>query len=139
MRPNLWDRVSGFLIFWFGFAFTVAVLYFAYVIGSFRLMSVAIVSIIVMIHGLYVMGGSKFSLSRKFWREKFGGTRPLWFGAVLDFYIFMAAFIALCAIFIIFLAPLLIQKLFALLLGNSLVCLLLYYKFKNKRSLDSYP
>jgi hypothetical protein len=88
-----------------------------------------------MIHGLYVMSGTKFSLSLASWREKIGGGYTTGPGGIIDFYVGMTILTIICAGILIVVAPLLVQKLSVLLLGNTAVCLLLYYKFKDKKTL----
>jgi hypothetical protein len=82
-----------------------------------------------MLYGMSRMMGLKFSLSYDFWKNWFGGGHPLYFGAVLDFYIFMGGIAVICVISIIK-APSIIQKLVVLLIGTTVICVLLYYRVK---------
>ena len=104
--------------------------------GSYRVIGLVIAGIIVMIHGLYTMTGSKFITSKEFWRERFGVGYPVWFGGILQSYLFLISVAILCILLIIFVAPTLVQKLIILLIGNTVLCLLLYSKFKDRRTLD---
>lgn len=101
-----------------------------------RFFAIMVIGIIVMINGLYMMSGSKFTSSLEFWKEKFGGGYPLWFGAIFEFYIDIIVIIILCIVIVIYAAPLLIQRLFVLLIGTTLVCLLFYFRLKDRRTLD---
>jgi hypothetical protein len=111
---------------------------FAYSTGDYLLLlsSRTFLFLIVMAMGLYLMSGHKLRLSFDFWRDKFGAGHPLFFGLALDFYIFMAVFAYICIVALIFVAPHLIQRLFVLLIGNTAVCLLLYFRLKNRRKLE---
>ena len=131
-------KIIGFLIFWFGFAFTVGLVSFLIYIElfTFRFLGFVIAGIIVMIHGLYTMTGSKFIISKEFWREKFGVGYPVWFGAIIEFYLDIIVTIILCILLVIFVAPTSVQRLFILFIGNTVLCLLLYFKFKDRRKLD---
>ena len=130
-------RVLGFFIYWFGFIMGMAFLFLQILMRTYsgRLTSFAVVSFVVMIHGLYVMSGSKLGLSLEFWREKFGAGHPLFFGIMIQFYIEAVLWIIFCILAVFFLAPTLIHKLFVLLIGNTVVCLLLYFRFKDRRRL----
>jgi hypothetical protein len=132
------SRIKGFIVFWFAFICIAASLYIQFHTGlMIRLFVVStIVGIIMMINGLYMMSGSKFTLSLDFWKEKFGGGYPLWFGAIFEFYIDIIVIIILCIVTVIYAAPLLVQRLFVLLIGTTLVCVLLYFRVKDRRTLD---
>lgn len=133
-------KIIGFLIFWFGFAFTVGLVYFLFYmeLGYYILRFVPLVAIgiVVMIHGFYTMTGSKFTISEEFWKEKFGVGYPIGFGGILRSYITIIGWLILCVVFIVFVAPTLVQRLFILLVGNTVLCLLLYFKFKDRRKLE---
>ena len=95
-----------------------------------------IVGIFVMINGLYMMIGSKFSRSADFWRGKIGGGYPLWFGAIINFYLDIIGIVIVCIYLVVVVAPTLIQRLFILLIGTTVVCVLLHFRFKNRIKLD---
>ncbi|MBU7028840.1 MAG: hypothetical protein HXS48_18035 [Theionarchaea archaeon] len=134
---NYPNKIVGFFIFWFGFALTSVAIYWNYVREEYlSILPGLVLPVFIMLYGLYRMSGSKFSLSYSFWKEKFGGGYPLHFGAVLDFYVGMALLAVMCIILVVIEAPTLVQKLFALLCGNTAVCLLIYFKLKNRRKID---
>ncbi|MBU7019377.1 MAG: hypothetical protein HXS44_17860 [Theionarchaea archaeon] len=132
------SRIAGFIVFWFAFICVLALLFIQFYIGIIviHFFAIMVIGIIVMINGLYMMSGSKFTLSLEFWKEKFGGGYPLWFGAIFEFYIDIIVIIILCIVIVIYAAPLLIQRLFVLLIGTTLVCLLFYFRLKDRRTLD---
>lgn len=117
-------------------AFLLAQIYARTYIGLF--FGGMVLAIIVIINGFYMMTGTKFALSYDFWKNKFGGGYPLWFGAILEFYIDIIGVIIFCIFLVIFVAPSQVQRLFILLVGTTVVCLLLYFRFKDRRTLESY-
>ncbi|MBU7043942.1 MAG: hypothetical protein HXS47_10155 [Theionarchaea archaeon] len=55
-------KVGGFLVFWFGFFFTMGTGLFLYYMGNpGRWIVLPVLGVYVMIHGFYMMTGSKFS------------------------------------------------------------------------------
>jgi hypothetical protein len=137
-------KIIGFASIWFGFAlFMGPFILWIYIGMNMRIfirmfIIIMVPAIIVLINGFYMMTGKKFGLSYDFWKRKYGGGYPLWFGAILDFYIFFAGVIILCVFAVIYMTPSPVQRLFALFLGTTLICLLLYFKFKDRRTLESY-
>lgn len=134
-------KIIGFASLCFAFAFFMGTLLLQIYIGGtmFRLfVSIMVACVIVMINGLSMMTGRKFGLSYDFWKRKFGGGYPLWFGAIFSFYLDIIGVIIFCIYLAIFWAPLDIQRLFILLVGNTIVCLLLYFRFRDRRTLESY-
>jgi hypothetical protein len=128
------NTVIGFLTFWFGVALVVYIVYisqFQETLWETILLTLRnlVFPIIIMLYGMSRMMGLKFSLSYKFWKERIGGGYPLYFGAVLDFFIIMAIIAVMCVIFIIR-APFIIQKLVALLIGTTVICVFVYYRLK---------
>jgi hypothetical protein len=139
MEPGI-RKIIGFASIWFAFALFMGLLILQIYTGMYARIFVRsmILAIIVLINGFYMMTGTKFALSYDFWKRKFGGGYPLWFGAILDFYIFFVGVIILCVFAIIYITPSQVQRLFALFVGTTVVCLLLYFKFKDRRTLESY-
>ncbi|MGC1121055.1 MAG: hypothetical protein WBA22_08165 [Candidatus Methanofastidiosia archaeon] len=139
MEPGI-RKIIGFASVCFAFALFMGLLIIQIYTGMyirifFRSM---ILAIIVIINGFYMMTGTKFGLSYDFWKRKFGGGYPLWFGAILDFYIDVIGVIIVCILLVIFVAPSQVQRLFVLFVGTTVVCLLLYFRFKDRRTLESY-
>ncbi len=135
MNPR---KILGFLIFWFA---VLSLMGFSYVqlltrsgIGIFMAGMMAAIS--VMIYGLSLMCGGKLSPSLDFWREKVGMGHPLWFGAIFEFYLDVIAIVIFCLYALVFHAPLLVQKLFVLLSGTTVICVLLYFRLKDRKKLE---
>lgn len=131
-------KVIGFFTFWFGFAMGVVFIIVQIYMRMYYpgLTSLAIAGFTVMLNGLYMMSGSKLTLSYEFWKEKFGGGYPLLFGAVLQFYIEIITWIILCIFLVIFVAPSVVHRLFILLIGTTVTCLLFYFRFRDRRVLE---
>ena len=138
MKKKPPTRIIGFFTFWFGFASAGTLLYTQYYMGMYSPLFtyLAFVAVLMLINGLYMMSGTKFSLSLDFWRGKFGAGYPLTFGSVLSFWLDIIIITSACIVAVFFFAPLLVQKLFALLVGNTIICLFLYFRYKNRRKIE---
>jgi hypothetical protein len=135
------NTIIGFLTFWFGVTLSMYTIY----MGQFQetlweailiTLRGLVIPVIIMLYGMSRMIGLKFSLPYEFWKGDFGGGYPLYFGAVLDFFIGMASIAVLC-VMIIIRAPFLVQKLVALLIGTTVICVLLYFRVKKYEAIKA--
>ncbi|MBU7009176.1 MAG: hypothetical protein HXS46_00690 [Theionarchaea archaeon] len=131
-------KMKGFIMFWCAVVCVMGFLYIQIYTGTYfwPFMGGVLAGVLMMIHSFYIMSGTKLTFSLDFWKTKIGAGHPLWFGAILRFYLDMVMIYILCIYLIIFVAPNVVQKLFILLIGNTAACLLLYFRFKNRRKLE---
>ncbi|MBU7014256.1 MAG: hypothetical protein HXS52_09975 [Theionarchaea archaeon] len=139
MEPEI-RKLFGFASLCLSFGLLVIFLYLQFYTGRVIRPFLAGIPLAIfgIINGFFMMTGTKFGLSYDFWKRKVGGGYPLWFGAILEFYVDIFCVIVFCVYLAIFVAPSDVQRLFLLLVGNTTVCLLLYFRFRNRRTLESY-
>jgi hypothetical protein len=128
--------IIGFASACFAFAFLMGTLLLQIYMGIviFRLfVGIMIVCVIVMINGLNMMTGRKRGLSYNFGKLESWVRIPMWLGALLESYVAIGSIIILCVFFAVFVVHSIVQRLFVLLVGNTVVCVLLYLKFDSER------
>ncbi|MBU7024323.1 MAG: hypothetical protein HXS40_09175 [Theionarchaea archaeon] len=133
--------IIGFASVCFAFAFLMGTLLLQIYTGIlvFRLLvGIMMVCVIVMINGLKMMTGGKQGLSHSFGKPEPRVKIPMWLGVLLESYVVIGSIIILCVLFAVLVAHSIVQRLFVLLVGNTVVCVLLYLKFDRKGPTDSH-
>ncbi|MBU7014257.1 MAG: hypothetical protein HXS52_09980 [Theionarchaea archaeon] len=135
MQPQV-TRITGFAAVCFSFAFLIGVLLLqAYTgIWSLRLLApLLLLCVTVMIRGLHMMTGKKPGLSYDFGKPRSRLKWPQWLGPLLTSYVVIGSIIIFCVFLAVFVTHSIVQRLFVLLAGNTIVCVLLYLRFDNER------
>jgi hypothetical protein len=128
--------IIGFASAWFAFAFLMGTLLFKIYTGILitRLfVSIMIACVIVMINGLNMMTGGKRGLLHKLRKPETWVRIPMWLEALLESYVVIGSIIILCVFFAVFVTHSIVQRLFVLLAGNTVVCVLFYLKSESER------
>ena len=129
-------KIIGFASVCFAFAFFMGTLLLQIYIGRILIrlfVGIMIACVIVIINGLGMMTGKKRGPSYNVGKPRSWVRAPLWLGTLLKSYVFIGAIVILCVFLIVFVTHSIVQRLFVLLAGNTVVCVLLYLKFDSER------